>query len=107
LRRISSIFTLLPRQPSHLTSDLAQSSVQDVPPVPALGLGGSVLDDTSRALQTSLRALSGRLTSSSSNLKALDPISIGATADAIGKVAQALVRIRQLQSSEIHGDPIP
>jgi len=99
----SSPFTgHLDQKASHLTSDLPQSTVQDVLPVPALCLSGSVLDNTSRALQTSLQALSGRLASMSSNLNALDPSSIGTTADAIGKVAQALARIRQLQSSEHH-----
>jgi len=93
-------------QPSHMSSHLPQSTVQDVIPVPALFLSGSVLDDTSRTLQTSLQVLSGRLASMSSNLNTLDPSSVGSTADAIGKVAQALARIRQLQSSETHGDHI-
>lgn len=88
------------------TLHLLKPTVQAVHPVPTLPLGGSVLDAASRALQTSLQALSSRLASASSNLNALDPVSIGATADAIGKVVQALAQIRQLQSSEIHGDPV-
>jgi len=107
LQRLTFFFIfLLQEQAPHLTSHLPQSTVQDVIPVTALCLSGSVLDDTSRALQTSLQALSGRLASMSSNLNTLDPSSIGSTADAIGKVAKALARIRQLQSSENHGDHV-
>lgn len=94
------------RAPLNSTSHLLKPTVQEAHPVRTLSLGGSVLEDTSRALQTSLQALSGRLASASSNLNALDPVSIGATADAIGKVVHALAQIRQLQSSEIHGTPV-
>jgi len=99
------LYPYLLKESSHSTH-LLKPSVQDAHPVPTHSLGGSVLDDTSRALQASLQALSGRLTSVSSNSNALDPVSVGATADAIGKVAQALAQIRQLQSNEIHGNPI-
>ncbi|KAF8192511.1 hypothetical protein BJ912DRAFT_263433 [Pholiota molesta] len=61
-----------------------------------------VLDETSQALQTSLRALSGRLSALTS--QALDPISVGATADAISKVAQALAHVRQLQRGQLLSD---
>lgn len=105
-KRIAFILIVLVQESSHSTSHLLKPSVQDLHPVPTNSLGGSVLDDTSRALQLSLQALSGRLASVSSNLNALDPVSVGATADAIGKVAQALAQIRQLQSNEIHGNHV-
>ncbi|KAF9482476.1 hypothetical protein BDN70DRAFT_829175 [Pholiota conissans] len=57
------------------------------------------LDETSRVLQNSLQVLSTRLSSMSS--PTFDPTSIGATADAIGKVAQALTRVRQLQRDQL------
>jgi hypothetical protein len=106
LERISFILIFLLQESSHSTSHLLKPSVQDIRPVPTHSLGGSVLDDTSRVLQMALQALSGRLASASSNLNALDPVSVGATADAIGKVAQALAQIRLLQSNDIHGNPI-
>lgn len=62
----------------------------------------AVLDEASQALQTSLHALSGRLSALSS--QALDPISVGATADAIGKVALALAHVRQLQRGQLLSD---
>ncbi|KAF8165424.1 hypothetical protein B0H34DRAFT_793815 [Crassisporium funariophilum] len=59
----------------------------------------SVLEASSKSLQASLKALSKRLSSLSSQ-SALDPASIGAAADAISKVTQALANVRQLQRSE-------
>lgn len=54
------------------------------------------LSETSQVLQTSLQALSGRLSELSSQ-SILDCVSIGTTADAIDKVASALGQVRKLQ----------
>ena len=57
------------------------------------------LDDTATALEQSLRSLTQKLSffSSGSNL---DPTVIGQTADAISKVSQALMHVKQLRWSE-------
>jgi hypothetical protein len=59
-------------------------------------LEGAVLDDTSRALYVSLKALTERLNSLASNPFA-DPSAIGATAEAITKVTQALASVRSVK----------
>jgi len=58
-----------------------------------------VLAESSNALQSTLRTLSARLTALSAT-QAPDTTSIGSTADAINKVTQALIHVRQLQWSE-------
>ena len=58
-----------------------------------------VLDESSQALQTSLRSLSRWLTALSSPATP-NVASIGETADTIGKVTAALTQVRQLQWSE-------
>ncbi|TFK43614.1 hypothetical protein BDQ12DRAFT_675273 [Crucibulum laeve] len=55
------------------------------------------LDDTARALQSTLQALSVRLTSLSTST-VVDPATIGSTADAITKVAMALSNIINVQN---------
>jgi len=58
-----------------------------------------VLAESSKALQSALRILSLRLTALSAT-QTPDTVSIGSAADAINKVTQALIHIRQLQRSE-------
>lgn len=58
------------------------------------------LAESANALQSTLRRLSVRLATLSSTRASLDTISIGSTADAINKVTQALIHVRQLQWSE-------
>jgi len=58
------------------------------------------LEESSLALQSSLRMLSARLGTLSGSRAVTDPSSIGLTADAISKVTQALSHVRQLQWSE-------
>lgn len=60
------------------------------------------LEESAEALQSTLRTLSTQLVtlSSVSNGRTVEPSSIGSTADAIGKVTQALSCVRQLQWSE-------
>ncbi|KAG5644061.1 hypothetical protein DXG03_009151 [Asterophora parasitica] len=57
------------------------------------------LEESSLALQITLKSLSVRLGALSSQI-GTDPSSIGLTADAIGKVTQALSQVRALQWSE-------
>ncbi|GLB33723.1 putative sjogren's syndrome/scleroderma autoantigen 1 (Autoantigen p27) [Lyophyllum shimeji] len=58
------------------------------------------LEESSLALQSTLRMLSSRLGTLSGSGAMTDPSSIGQTADAISKVTQALSHVRQLQWSE-------
>ncbi|KAG6872751.1 hypothetical protein C0995_006953 [Termitomyces sp. Mi166 len=58
------------------------------------------LEDSASALQSTLHTLSARLRISTNPQAVIDPSSIGATADAISKVTQALSHVRQLQWSE-------
>jgi len=60
----------------------------------------STLDESARGLESTLRALSGRLTSLMAGHS--DPSSIGSVADAVSKVVHALAQIRQLQWAEKH-----
>lgn len=60
----------------------------------------STLDESARGLESTLRALSGRLTSLTAGHS--DPSSIGSVADAVSKVVHALAQIRQLQWAEKH-----
>ncbi|KAG6857354.1 hypothetical protein H0H87_005657 [Tephrocybe sp. NHM501043] len=60
------------------------------------------LEESASALQSTLRTLSARLNTISGLQAAIDPTSIGVTADAIIKVTQALSHVRQLQWSELH-----
>ncbi|KAJ7507716.1 hypothetical protein B0H11DRAFT_138868 [Mycena galericulata] len=65
----------------------------------------STLGDSAQGLETTLRALSGRLTSLTAGQS--DPSSIGSVADAVSKVVQALAQVRQLQWAEKHaGDSL-
>ncbi|KAF5321121.1 hypothetical protein D9619_000435 [Psilocybe cf. subviscida] len=73
----------LKREAHDATSALAQSE-------------GTVLDDASRALLASLKALTDRLNMLASKTLT-DPSSIGATAEAITKVTEALVSVRNAQ----------
>jgi hypothetical protein len=59
----------------------------------------TILDESSRALQTSLQALSRWITALSSS-SAPNLASIGQTADTIGKVTAALAQVRQVQWCE-------
>ncbi|KNZ79880.1 hypothetical protein J132_08538 [Termitomyces sp. J132] len=59
------------------------------------------LEDSASTLQSTLHILSTRLRTITDPQAAIDPSSIGATADAISKVTQALSHVRQLQWSEI------
>ncbi|KAG6813487.1 hypothetical protein H0H92_010512 [Tricholoma furcatifolium] len=59
-----------------------------------------VLDESASALQGTLRSLSSRLNTMIGTPNAVDPLSIGVTADAISKVVQAISHVRQLQWSE-------
>ncbi|CAA7259684.1 unnamed protein product [Cyclocybe aegerita] len=103
----ASILPPIPTTNSHtLTVPLEQNHKSESPSTtlqevknPRLDDVNSSLDDTARALRGSLQSLSSRLTSLSSG-SALDPASIAATADAIGKVTKALTEVRQLQWSE-------
>lgn len=58
------------------------------------------LDSTTAALEQSLRSLTQRL-GFFSNGNNVDVTSIGQAADAIGKVAQALMHVKQLRWSEL------
>jgi len=82
-----------PQHPSYLA---AHSVGLNVNPNPSPISPGIAVDETLQALQASLRVLSGRLTQITSN-QMIDPGSVGATADAITKVVQALVQVKQLQ----------
>lgn len=62
----------------------------------AVPLEGTVLDGTSQALYASLKSLTERLNALASN-PLTDPASIGTTAEAITKVTQALVCLRNVQ----------
>ncbi|PPQ77289.1 hypothetical protein CVT25_010871 [Psilocybe cyanescens] len=55
-----------------------------------------IYDETSQSLRASLHTLSNRLTSLTS-YPTLEPGAIGSTADAIAKVAQALVQMKELE----------
>lgn len=55
------------------------------------------LDASIQALELALGALSERLAIACSNPSLLDPPSVAATAEAIGKVAHALRQVKQLQ----------
>lgn len=55
------------------------------------------LDASIQALELALGALSERLAMACTNPNLMDPPSIAATAEAIGKVAQALGQVKQLQ----------
>ena len=60
--------------------------------------GASVpLDASIQALEMALGALSERLTMTCASPNLLDPQSVAATAEAIGKVAHALGQVKQLQ----------
>ncbi|KAF9534835.1 hypothetical protein CPB83DRAFT_216727 [Crepidotus variabilis] len=74
----------------------ASSSKQSIP----TQLITNNLDDTTKALQHSLVALSTQITSLSSQSH-IDATAIGSTADAISKVSQALIQVRLLQRSEV------
>ncbi|KAH9482918.1 hypothetical protein JR316_0005018 [Psilocybe cubensis] len=56
----------------------------------------SLYDVTSQSLRTSLRTLTDRLISLTSHPALVEPSAIGSTADAISKVAQALVQMKNL-----------
>jgi len=57
----------------------------------------NVLDETTKSLELALQSLSQRLTTISGTVTISDPMSIGQTADAMGKVAQALTQIERLR----------
>ncbi|KAJ7744524.1 hypothetical protein DFH07DRAFT_834621 [Mycena maculata] len=64
----------------------------------------STLDESAQGLESTLRILSGRLTSLTAGQS--DPSSIGSVADAISKVVVALSQIRQLQRAEKHSGDV-
>ncbi|KAJ7283734.1 hypothetical protein C8J57DRAFT_1293412 [Mycena rebaudengoi] len=96
--------------PNHPSPALEQNNSQTpqmivkAPPVTSSVIHGSsilsTLNETVQGLEGSLRALSARLTSLTAGHT--DPLSIGANADAIAKVVQALTHVRQLQWAETH-----
>jgi len=65
----------------------------------------SALEVTAKSLELTLRALSEKLSFLSSGQFPLDPPSIAITADAIGKVTQALAQVKQLHWSESRVNP--
>jgi len=58
------------------------------------------LEESSKALQSTLHSLSIRLASLSGSDMNVDPTSISSTADAMLKVTQALSQVKQLEWSE-------
>ncbi|KAJ7781328.1 hypothetical protein B0H16DRAFT_1358813 [Mycena metata] len=82
---------LLPPAPVHVSGQNSASVVQS-------GSMYSTLEESARGLESTLRALSGRLTSLTAGQS--DPSSIGSVADAISKVVIALGHIRHLQWAE-------
>ncbi|KDR83828.1 hypothetical protein GALMADRAFT_236240 [Galerina marginata CBS 339.88] len=87
--------------PQHSSHPLVKSVALNTNPISPSTSSRMVVEETSEALQASLRALTRRLTSMTSH-SMTDLGSLGATADAITKVAQALVQVRQLQKMQIH-----
>jgi len=86
------------QQHSQIGQELLQLPQSSTSPILAAS-PDTILDESSRALQTSLQALSRRLTALSSS-SAPDLASIGQTADTIGKVTAALAQVRQVQWCE-------
>ncbi|KAG6918935.1 hypothetical protein DXG01_010590 [Tephrocybe rancida] len=80
-------------QPTAVTPTLRLQHENKVTDSPGL----QALEKSATALQSSLLALSARLTTISGPQALIDPSSIGVTADAISKVTQALTYVRQLQ----------
>ena len=65
----------------------------------------SALEVTANSLEQALYTLSARLTFLSGGQSPLDPSSIALTAEAIGKVVDALARVKQLHWSENRVSP--
>ncbi|KIK98758.1 hypothetical protein PAXRUDRAFT_646635 [Paxillus rubicundulus Ve08.2h10] len=65
--------------------------------VAALPTDIAIIDAPTQALELALGTLSERLSVACANTSLLDPSTVAATADAIGKVAHALAQVKQLQ----------
>ncbi|KAF8558891.1 hypothetical protein OG21DRAFT_1432652 [Imleria badia] len=89
-----------PLQTPKLTVDLsrrASSELRRTQLLPAVPAASVPLDASIQALELALGALSERLAMACTSPNLLDPPSVAATAEAIGKVAHALGQVKQLQ----------
>jgi len=89
-----------PLQTPKLTVDLshrANSELRNTQLVAALPINTATIDASTQALELALGTLSERLSVACANTSLLDPSTVAATADAIGKVAHALAQVKQLQ----------
>ncbi|KAF8842274.1 hypothetical protein BDN67DRAFT_398480 [Paxillus ammoniavirescens] len=89
-----------PLQTPKLTVDLSHRANSELPNtqlVAALPANTATTDAPTQALELALGMLSERLSVACANTSLLDPSTVAATADAIGKVAHALTQVKQLQ----------